>query len=586
MSLLTLRGATHALVVVLFYVSVAFDFVWWTLIQRGEVAVAEYDYIVVGGGSGGSVAAGRLSENGTFSVLLLEAGPAPTPLHRFVPLGPLQFNSAYDWGYQTEPQEHGCRGLQQRRSFWPMGRLLGGSSQLNFMMYVRGQRRDYDRWAEENPGWSYEEVVPYFERSISYHGDKSHLGSAGPWQIALGAGVTETDHQFIASGRQLGYEPIDYNSLSGPGLYYTDSNRAGIWRHALSDAFLHDRSNLHVVTNALVEKVELERDPLRAVGVTFTKFGERLTVRARWEVILSAGAVNTPTVLMRSGVGPADHLRELGIPVLLDAPVGESLNAHVGAPLIYLTNRPTSPLPQPSNILASLWELFANGTGHMASNVCSSGLFMTSSLSESPDYPDIQIFHCLIHPWIMGAGSQPDFNLSPDLFDEMLAEMNETTHGVSLLAQVLRPRSRGTVRLSSADPTSPPRIQPNFLERREDMEVLLEGMRTMARLASMPPYSELLLRPVVIPACRPFSGDQQLECLARHFTWHVYHPTSTCRMAPRHVGGVVDHRLRVHGVQRLRVVDASVMPFVTSGNTNAPTVMIAEKGADMILQDL
>ena len=586
MALITTRGITHVLVAALFYIGIACDFVWWTLIQRGEVATAEFDYIVVGGGSAGSVTAGRLSEGGAYNVLLLEAGPPPALLQRFVPLGPLQFHSAYDWRYMTEPQEHGCRAMHKRRSFWPMGRMLGGSSQINFMMYVRGQRRDFDRWAEDNPGWSYEEVLPYFQKSISYHGEKTHLGSSGPWNIARGAGVTETDDLFVASGRKLGYEPIDYNAKAGPGLYYTDSNHEGGWRHSLSDAFLHDRPNLQVVTSALVEKLELERNPLRATGVTFTKFGERLTVRARREVILSAGAINTPTILMRSGVGPAEHLRQMGVPVLLDAPVGESLNAHVGAPLIYLTNRATSPLPSPAIAFASLRELFANGTGHMASNVCSTGLFMTSSLSEAPDYPDIQLLHCAIHPWIMGDGGQPDFNIAPELYDAMLAEMNDTTHGVSLMAQVLRPRSRGSVRLSSADPTSPPVIQPNYLQRQEDMTVLLEGLRMAARFAATPPFSEILQRPVVIPACRQLSGDEQLECLARHLTWPYYHPTSTCRMAPRHKGGVVDHRLRVHGVMALRVIDASVMPFVTSGNTNAPTVMIAEKGADMVLRGL
>jgi len=301
-------------------------------------------------------------------------------------------------------------------------------------------------------------------------------------------------------------------------------------------------------------------------------------------VVVAAGAVHSPALLMRSGIGPAEHLRQVGVSPRLDAPVGDNLLSHIGGMLTYEASEPVTPLM--NTIPAALRQFVNNGTGFMASNMCSSGLFLASALSESPEWPDVQLMFCNLHPWMLGTEGGYEYNVRRDLYEDMLPELNDTVHAVSLFPYLLRPRSHGTVRLASTDPSTPPVIQPNFLQHPEDVRILVEGLRRAEELANTPPLRDILIRPAVLKPCRHLSGDARLECQLRQMTLTIYHPAGTCRMAPRERGGVVDHRLRVHGVRALRVMDASVMPYITSGNTNAPVTMIAEKGADMMLRGL
>lgn len=509
-----------------------------------------YDYVVVGAGSAGCVLAARLSEDSAVRVCLIEAGPPDTDDNVHVPLGAAQlFRSQVDWDYDSHV-EPGC---YQRRFYLPRGRLLGGSSSINGMVYIRGNRADYDGWNQ--PGWSHDDLLPYFKRSEdNERGESEYHGVGGPLSVSDGRSNNPMSAAFVKAAVEAGYPyNEDFNGPSQDGFGFYQLTQRNGRRCSSAVAFLHpamDRPNLTVETHLQVYRVTFTGD--RASGVVGRRLDEQLEFRAEREVILAAGSYNSPQLLMLSGVGPADQLHALTIPVVLDQPlVGQNLQDHPMTNLVFTHSQPVSLLiaGEPRYV-----QQFAEtGRGPLTSSVTEAGGF------------------------IQGSGTVPAPDLQFNLFPIMLVDGGlgaPTGHGISYGACVLTARSRGSVSLTSTDPTAKPRIHHNYYREDADLRSAVDGLRIgmeIAQQAALKPYVEQ-------PYQHPASGSEaDLRDYARRNTYTLFHPVGTCAM-----GSVVDAELRVMGVSGLRVVDASVMPTVVRGNTNAPTIAIAERAADLI----
>jgi choline dehydrogenase-like flavoprotein len=527
-----------------------------------------FDYLIVGAGSAGCVLAARLSEDPSLRVALLEAGGADSSVMIHCPLGiaALALSGHANWQFETVPQA----GLNGRRGYQPRGKVLGGSSSLNAMIYTRGQPQDYDHWAAEgNPGWSFNEVLPYFLRAEdNARGADTYHAVGGPLHVTDLRSPNPLGQQFLRAAQQAGYRlNPDFNGASQEGVGPYQVTQKNGERLSAARAYLTpnlSRSNLKVFTQAQACRVLLQGR--RAVGVEYVQNGQTLQLRARREVLLSAGALLSPQLLMLSGIGPAAQLHAHGIAPLHDLPgVGQNLHDHVDA--VQVLDAPA--LKESIGIsaggilkgLQAVFEWRRQRSGLLTSNAAEAGGFIKSSAAEAT--PDLQL-HFVVAKLVNHARTVV------------------LGHGLSCHVCVLRPLSRGSVQLASKDPLAAPLIDPHFLGHPDDLKRLVQGFKQMRGILQQP----ALRQPGTGESARTAwaRSDQQIEQCIRDNGDTIYHPVGSCRMGSGAMD-VVDARLKVHGIAALRVVDASIMPRIVSGNTNAPTIMIAEKAADMIKAD-
>jgi choline dehydrogenase-like flavoprotein len=522
-----------------------------------------FDYIIVGAGSAGCVLAARLSENPVVQVALLEAGPQDTSplIHCPAGIAAMPIIPSVSQPLETVPQP----GLLGRKGYQPRGRTLGGSSSTNAMVYIRGQHADYDHWAAlGNPVWAWSDVLPYFrraERNERLH-DEWH-GQTGPLNVADLQSPNIFSRRFVDAGEQTGFvRNEDFNGVSQEGVGLYQVTQRGGERFSAAKAYLTpnlDRPNLHVMTGVTAERIVLEAGVAKAVQVL--QGGERRSLSARREIIVSGGAFQSPALLMRSGIGPGAHLQAMGISPLHDLP-GVGANLHDHPDVVLVAEAASSELFGISPIgawrmLQGMWRWRQHRQGFLTTNFAEAGGFCKTS----PDLaqPNIQL-HFVV-------GKLVNHGRTPSL-----------GHGYSLHVCLLQPKSRGTVRLTSTDAMTPPLIDPQFLTEPEDMAHMVQGVRQARQILAQPALSAYGREWAQSSGAQ---SDAELAHWIRQHADTIYHPVGTCRMGQDEMA-VVDPELRVRGVQGLRVVDASVMPRVVSGNTNAATIMLGEKAADMI----
>jgi choline dehydrogenase len=530
-------------------------------------AQKEYDYIIVGGGSAGCVLAARLSEDPAVSVLLLEAGMARGRWHDSwkirmpAALDTVWRNAVYNWGYEGEPEPT----LNNRRILQPRGKVLGGSSSINGMCFIRGHPLDFERWVTQGAvGWSYREVLPYFKRLETWQGGESaYRGGSGPVRVRAGNNECDLYHAFLEAGRQAGYPSSDdINGAKPEGFAQFQMNVDHGVRASTAHAYVEPargRANLTVATRAMAHRILFEGN--RAAGIQYAQGADRIDAKARREVIVSGGAFNSPHLLMLSGIGPADDLRRLGIAVQADLPgVGSNLHDH---PLVYMKFRVTEPISLSRYTrldrklgLGARWLLTKTGTG-ASNNVETCAVLRSDAGVRQPDV-EIQYLPVI---------TDHDMGLKAGL------------HGFTFCIGPNRVEGTGWVKLRSADPKDPPRMLSNFLSTQHDIDVMRRSIQIGREIANQPAYTRFgTTEAEPGPQVRT---NAELEAYMRQGVSGDFHVSCTCRMGVDRMA-VVDPELRVHGVESLRVVDASIMPSIVSANTNATTIMIGEKAADII----
>ena len=537
--------------------------------------MSDYDYIIVGAGSAGSVLANRLSKNPSNSVLLIEAGGSDRRFYIQMPIGygKTYHQKAVNWMYMAEPSPE----AGNRSSYWPRGKVLGGSSSINAMVYVRGNPKDFDDWHKAgNPGWSYSELLPYFKRMESWqNGGDNYRGSEGPLNVSdVSSQLHPLCQNFIAAGEEIGlsFNP-DMNGAEQEGVgHYQITTHLGR-RMSTSRAYLRPvmkRKNLTVIMKAQVTRILFKGN--QTVGVEFKKNKIIQQVKASREVILSAGAINSPQLLQLSGIGPESVLKEANIPILHhNSEVGKNLQDHLGVSYFYKSKVPTL-----NDQLRPWWGKLLQGaryiltrTGPLSLSVNQSGGFVRTRVGLKS--PNIQLYFSPVSYSLEPPGRRAMLN--PDPFSAVLL-------GVSNC----KSNSRGQIRIKNDNPMEPPIIEPNYLSHKDDVRDLLDGVKLLRKLAQTKSFSKVIydeFRPG--PDCK---SDSELIEDIKENAWTVFHPSSTCRMGPDPLKNVVDSSLKVYGIKGLRVADASVFPELISGNINAATIMIGEKASDLILEDM
>ncbi|KAF5280195.1 hypothetical protein FQA39_LY18112 [Lamprigera yunnana] len=541
----------------------------------------EYDFIVIGGGSAGSVVASRLSEIPEWSVLLIEAG-MDEPTGTQIPSMFLNFiGSQIDWGYQTEPESDACLAEVDRRCYWPRGKVLGGTSAINGMMYIRGSVKDFDGWADlGNKGWSYNEVLPYFLKSEDNKQmdtvDRGYHSSGGlltvsqfPYHPPLSSGL-------LKAGEELGYPIRDLNGVHHAGFSIAQTNNRNGSRVSTARAFLRpfvNRSNLHIMMNSTAARILINSSTKSAYGVEVISSGKRQVIYASKEVIVSGGAVNSPQLLLLSGIGPKEELGTVGIDAIHNLPgVGKNLHNHVAYYVNFVINDTNS---APLNWATAMeYLLFRDGlmSGTGISEV--TAIINSKYADPSGDHPDLQIFF-------------GGFLANCARTGQVGERLDNNSRSVQIIPTVLHPKSRGYLRLRDNNPFTHPMIYARYYTHPDDVKVMIDGIKFAIKLSetkALKRYGFQLDR-TPVSGCDnlKFGSDVYWECAAKRQTGPENHQAGSCKMGPADDKmAVVNPFLQVYGVDRLRVIDASIMPKVTSGNTNAPTVMIAERGSDLI----
>eukprot|EP00090_Calanus_glacialis_P024475 TRINITY_DN3801_c0_g1_i1.p1 TRINITY_DN3801_c0_g1~~TRINITY_DN3801_c0_g1_i1.p1 ORF type:complete len:650 (-),score=121.07 TRINITY_DN3801_c0_g1_i1:510-2459(-) len=561
-----------------------------------------YDFIIIGAGSAGSVIANRLTENPNWKVLLIEAGGDETEISDVPALAAYLQLGRMDWKYKTEPQPgRACLGHTDQKCNWPRGKVLGGSSVLNYMLYVRGNRRDYDDWeAQGNPGWGYNEALRYFKKSednrnpylaaTPYHSTGGYLTvQEAPWRTPLATA-------FVEAGVEMGYENRDGNGEFQTGFMIPQGTIRRGSRCSTSKAFLRpvrNRPNLHIALNSQVLKILIDNKSKAAFGVRLKRENSVYTVLAKKEVILSAGTLNTAQLLMLSGIGPADHLAEMGIPLHTDLPVGKNLQDHYGTgALTFTVDQPVSLVQTRYENIPSVlkYAIFGSGPLTVLGGVEGLAWVPTKFTNRSTDFPDIE-FHFVSGSPASDGGRQ--IRKAHGISDAMWQMYRPLAYRDtwSVIPMLLRPKSRGSVMLRSSNPYDKPIFNAGYFTHPEDIQVLVEGVKIALAMAQTKAFTRLGSKfwdEIPMPGCENTNlwSDEYWTCMCRQYTTTIYHHSGSAKMGPpTDPESVVNHQLKVYGIPRLRVIDASIMPNIVSGNTNAPTIMIAEKGADMIKAD-
>ncbi|XP_028138199.1 glucose dehydrogenase [FAD, quinone] [Diabrotica virgifera virgifera] len=555
----------------------------------------EFDFIVIGAGSAGSVVANKLSENAGWRVLVLEAGGYPSFLSDIPAfLFSLQ-GTDEDWQYKTEPSETSCLAFKDGQCRWPRGKVLGGTSTINAMLYMRGDKRDYDHWAElGNVGWDWNSVLEHYKQleNMKYLHASEQYGRDGLLELTKYDSGHPITQAITEANELLGYPVLAEENPERPlGSIIGSMTISEGARENSAKAFLgriKERVNLYSAIHSYVQKIVIDPETKSAKAVE-VKIGEKIvTLKAKKEIILSAGAINSPQVLMLSGLGPKEHLQELGIPVIKNLPVGYNLEDHV-IHIGFDVSLKVESLLIP-NKLGTIYKYFRHNEGELA------GISMTNLLNfintkNDSAYPNIcyHYFFCPpSDPYLL-----PEIAKVSGLTDEIFLSKKDAAYSrpfLSLYSTVLNPKSKGRILLRSKDPGEKPLIHAGYFtdQNNEDIEVMLESIRYAEKLIDTPPFKQYdaQLVKLNLPKCEKYEyrSDDYWKCSIRHLSSTIYHPVGTCKMAPKEDGSsVVDSRLRVHGVKNLRVADASIMPKIVSANTNAPSMMIGHKAAVMIM---
>ncbi|XP_044261103.1 glucose dehydrogenase [FAD, quinone]-like [Tribolium madens] len=560
--------------------------------------MSKYDFIVVGSGSSGSVIANRLTET-NWTVLLLEVGEEATALTDIPVIAPLFQFTDLNWNYLMEKQENMCLGLKDQRMAWPRGRGLGGSTLINYMIHVRGNRRDYNRWAKMgNPGWSYRDIFQYFLKSEDflvkkqdpgYHTTGGYLGVQDvPYR-------TPSAHAFVQAAQEAGHKFVDYNGKRQMGVSYVHATTRNGKRSSAEEAFLRPikhRQNLKISTKSRVTKVLIDPQTRQAHGVEYIKNRKYHKAIASKEVILSAGAFNSPQILMLSGIGPQKHLQELGIPVLEDLPVGQKMYDHITfLGLVFQVNESIVSDQKLLETPESFLKLVLNGSGPLTTlGGVEALLYFKTNVSKDPaPYPDMElIFISGSMNTDLGKFYRKTFRITDEVYNTVWKPL-EHKYTFSVLPMLVHPKSYGHLELKSSNPFHWPRFYGNYFTDPDntDIKTFIAAIREVQRLSKMPTWQKYGIRQVTtkIPGCQNwvFDSDDYWECALRHVTTTLHHQVATCKMGPRNdPEAVVDPELKVYGVRGLRVADTSVIPIPLTAHTNVPAFMIGEKASDLI----
>lgn len=554
-----------------------------------------YDFIIAGAGASGSALANRLSEIANISVLLLEYGEEPSFLTEIPLIAYLLGFTDYDYGYTTQPQEHFCKSCENHNLKWMRGKALGGSTAINLMMATRGNRRDYDRWAAAgNPSWSYDQLLPYFKKiedCLVPIVDKGYRGKGGPIPVTIPQSIKKITDVFINATLELGYTYRDPNGEEQLGVSYLENTIKNGVRYSAEKSYLRPirkRKNLTIRTKSRVTKVLLNAVSKAAEGVEYIHSGVKKRVYARSEVILSTGSLNTPQILIMSGIGPKQELKELGIPLIQDLPVGEKIYDHIAFPMILIEVN--------DSITLELWKDLINPStyldyehGDLALIGAQSLLYLKTNVSDDPDemYPDIEV--------ILLAGSisadlgilfRKVLSISQDAYEKFFTPYT-FKRVFQIFPLLLHPKSHGYMKLNKSDPLANPLFYANYLSDQRDIRTLTASVRIIQKIVRTPAMQKYNAKftSVPLPGCEheEFDSDAYWECGFRNIISSFWHMTTTCKMGPANdPEAIVDNFLKVYGINNLRVVDASVIPFALSCHTMLPSYVIGERAADII----